>query len=524
MKSFCVKISSIFTVLLLSVSAGFGQAGVFDITNYGAERNSPNVCTRAIQSAIDACYKNGGGEVLIPVGVFISGTIHLKSNVELHLQSGAILRGSTNLNDYEAHTPDKPFLPNHFGLLFTQDAENVSITGEGQIDGNGDAFFDMTIAKRLDSATTAYTRQKNNFRHVSEGLGDGPVTPKDRPYQMIVFSNCKRVTVKDVFITKSPFWCMHFADCEGVHVYGIRLWNNMLAPNADGIDVTSCSNVIIDGCDIRAGDDALAIVGYDHHFEIPGFEHIKHISENIVISNCNLQSNSSGIRIGFLDQNTVQNVRVSNVNITHSSRGIGIFLRDQGSLKNISFTNMYIETRMPTGDWWGNGEPIHISAIRGKEDVKLGTIENVQFNNIICKGDAGMLVYSAKESLIKNVSFKNISFELVDSRINDIAGGNIDLRGAMGTKSTLFARDIPGLLAENIEGLTIDDFKLTWTKPRMSFLTNGIEVNNFKDLRITNFQGTGAPGNPKAFPVKIENGEGFKTDLGKAAVSSINVK
>ena len=523
MKFLSAKISFAIFFFLLSITCGYCEPGVYNITDYGAVKNSPAICTKALQAAIDACNKNGGGEVLIPAGIFVTGTIHLKSNVELHLQSGAVLQGSTNLNDYEAHTPDKPFAPNHFGLLFTQDAENVSITGEGQIDGNGDSFFDTTVAKRLDSATTAFTRQKNNFRHVNAGLGDGPIQPKDRPYQMIVFSNCKRVTVKDVFITKSPFWCMHFADCEGVHVYGIRLWNNMLAPNADGIDVTSCSNVIIDGCDIRSGDDALAIVGYDHHFEIPGFEHIKHLSENIVISNCNLQSNSSGIRIGFLDQNTVQNVRVSNVNITHSSRGIGIFLRDQGSLKNITFTNMYIETRMPTGDWWGNGEPIHISAIRGKEDVTLGTIENVQFNNIICKGDAGMLVYSTKESLIKNISFKNITFELVDSKINDIAGGNIDLRGAIGNKNTLFARDIPGLLAENVDGLTIDDFKLVWTNPRMPFLTNGIEVNNFKHLKITNFVGTGAPNNPKAYPVKVENGEGFKTDLDKGSVSSINV-
>ncbi len=519
-----LKLPFVAAFLILMVGSVFAQTGRYDITTYGAEKNNGKLCTKAIQAAIDAANANGGGDVIIPQGEFLSGTIHLKSNVNLHLEMGAILRGSTRLDDYEANIPDKPFAPNHKGLLFTQDAENVSITGEGQIDGNGDSYFDMHIAKRLDSATTAFTRQKNRFRHVESGLGDGPIQPKDRPYQMIVFSNCQRVTVKDVFITKSPFWCMHFADCEAVHIYGIRLWTNMLAPNADGIDITSCSNVIIDGCDIRTGDDALAIVGYDHHFEIPGFEHIKHLSENIVISNCNLQSNSSGIRIGFLDQNTVQNVRVSNVNITHSSRGIGIFLRDQGSLKNITFTNMYIETRIPTGDWWGNGEPIHISAIRGKENVKLGTIENVQFNNIICKGDAGMLLYATNESAIKNVSFKNITFELVDTKLNDVAGGNIDLRGGIGTKETLFARDIPGFLAENVDGLTIDDFKLTWTNPRMPFLTNGIEVNNFKNLKITNFNGTGAPNNPNAFPLKIENGQGFQTDLNKKLIKAVNIK
>jgi hypothetical protein len=185
---------------------------------------------------------------------------------------------------------------------------------------------------------------------------------------------------------------------------------------------------------------------------------------------------------------------------------------------------MYIETRMPTGDWWGNGEPIHISAIPGNENATLGKIENVQFNNIICKGDAGMLVYAVNDNLIKNISFKNITFELVDSKINEVAGGNIDLRGGFGIKNTLFVHDIPGFLAEHVDGLTIDDFKLIWTNPRMPFLTNGIEVNNFKNLTITHFQGTGAPNNPKALPVKVENGEGFTTDVSKRLISSVNVK
>jgi len=512
--------------LILLCGKSIAQSGTYNITDYGAVKNSDQACTKALQAAVDACTANGGGDVVIPEGVFLIGTVHLKSNVNLYLQSGAVLKGSPNLADYETFTVGKPFGMVHKGMLFTEDAENVSITGEGHIDGNGEAFFKMTTqAQRLDSATTQYTRQKKGFRHMhTDSLGDGPVQPNERPYQMFVFSNCKRVTVKDIFVTSSPFWCMHFADCDGVHVNGIRLWNNMLFPNDDGIDVTSCTNVIIDGCDIRAGDDALNIAGFNHHYEIPGFRHLRHPSGNIIISNCNLQSNSSGLRIGFEDQNSVENIRVSNVNITNSSRGININVRDEGSMKNITFTNMYIQTRIPTGDWWGNGEPIHISAIRSKPDVKLGQIENVQFNDIICKGDNGMLIYGTDESIIKNITLKNITFEFVDSRLNDVAGGNIDLRGASNNKKQLFASDIPGLLAQYVDGLTIDDFKLIWTNPRMPWLTNGIEVNNFTNLRITNFQGTGAPDNPHTYPVKIANGEGFKTDLDKGSVSSTNVK
>ncbi len=524
MNSINLKYPAVLFCLITLFLNGFAQTVSYNISSYGAVKNTGKVYTKALQAAVDACNAAGGGIVVIPSGVFVIGTVNLKSNVHLYLESGAVLQGSKILSDYEPYTPEKPYLPIHKGMFFTEDAENISITGEGQIDGSGDTYLEANQAKKLDTVITKYSRQKNNFRHVEAGIGDGPLVPKDRPYQMFVFSNCKKVTVKDVFIKSAPFWCMHFADCDAVHVSGIRLWNNMLAPNADGIDVTSCTNVIIDGCDIRTGDDALAIVGFNHHFEIPGFKHLRHLSENIVISNCNLQSSSSGIRIGFLDQNSVQNIRVSNVNITNSTRGIGIFLRDEGSLKNISFSNIYIETKLRTGDWWGNGEPIHISAIRGNENVKLGTIENVQFNNIICKGEAGMLVYGTEESVIKNVSFKNILFELTDSKLNETAGGNIDLRGVMGEKNQIFAKDIPGFLAEHVDGLTIEDFKLSWTNARATFLSNGIEVNNFKNLKIREFQGTGAPNNRKAYPVKIENGTDFQTDLDTKLVNRINVK
>jgi len=512
------KIKYYLIIVFFFLSLFKANSQTFDIMKYGAIGDGKTINTEVVKKTIDACYQNGGGKVIVPTGVFIIGTVYLKSNVHLYLESGAILRGSPDLKDYT------PYNEVHNGMLFAENAENISITGFGNIDGNGDIFFDLNKPKNIPLSGTKYTRQKENYRKVIDGgIGDGPIVPKDRPYQMFVFSNCKRITVKDIFVTRPPFWTMHFADCDGVSVDGIRLWTNMLVPNADGIDITSYNNVIISNCDIRSGDDAIAIVGFDQYFEIPGFKKLRHPSDNITVSNCNLQSYSSGIRIGFLDQNSVNNINISNCNITNSTRGIGIFLRDEGSLENINISNVNIETKLRTGDWWGNGEPIHISAIRGKDNVKLGKIKNVKFDNITCKGENGFLLFGTEESIIENVTFSNVTLELVDSKLNDVAGGNIDLRGCSGEKNQIFQRDLPAFLAQYVTGLTIENFRLEWTGTRMPYFTHGIEVNNFKDLRINDFKGTASPINLKAFPIFLE--DGIRADIDtKTGLMKKNVK
>jgi polygalacturonase len=518
MKSFIL--SACFVLIVCIAYPAYPQT--FNVKDFGAVADVKIINTSAIQKAVDACNKNGGGEVYIPAGNYVTGTIHLKSNVNLHLEAGAILTGSANLKDYESYTMPEYGL-NYYGILYTKGAENVSVTGLGTIDGNNKVFYDFDHAKKIDVKSTRLTRQKENYRKVDNGIGDGPVVPKDRPRQMVIFSNCKNVKVRDVSLLNSPFWTLHFADCDNVEVTGIRLWSGLLVPNADGIDVTSCSNVLISGCDIRTGDDAIAITGYDHHFEIPGFSGTRHASENIIVTNCNLQSYSSGIRIGFLDQNTVRNIHVSHVNITNSSRGIGIFLRDEGSLENISFTDMTIETYLRTGDWWGNGEPIHISAVRGKENVKLGTIKNVTFDNITCKGENGILLYGSEQSRIQDIRFKDISFNFTNSKLNKYAGGNIDLRGAMYEQEQLFESNISGVMAHYVDGLSISNFKLTWDKTITEpYFTHGLQVDNFKNLTIKNFSGTAAPHSKGAVSVFLDKGSDVKVD-NKADLSTVAV-
>ncbi|MXV49791.1 hypothetical protein GS399_02330 [Pedobacter sp. HMF7647] len=496
----------------------------FNIKNFGAVPDGKTVSTKAIQKAIDACNAAGGGTVLIPAGEFLSGTINLKSNINFHLENGSILKGSPNLKDYFEYTMPE-YGVNHYGMIYTSGAENVSITGMGTIDGNSAVFFDWDKAKVIDDKTKSYTRQKENYRKVESGIGDGPVVPKDRPRQMVVFTECKNVQVRDVSLINSPFWTLHFADCDAILVNGIKLWSNLLVPNADGVDFTSCNNVRVSDCDIRAGDDALVISGYNHHFEIPGFKHLRHISENFTITNCNLQSASSGIRIGFLDQNSVRNIQVSNINITNSTRGIGIFLRDEGSLENINFSNIYIETRLRTGDWWGNGEPIHISAIRGNEGVKLGTIRNITFDNVSCKSENGILIYGTDESIIKDVSFNRLNLQMTAGKLNNVAGGNIDLRGVNGEQNQIFKSDISAIYAQQVNGIQLDNVNVSWDKSiKESYFTNAFTIKNFEDLQLKNFKGTSSPSNPSLKIISLKGGENAEVEALKNQVETQNVK
>ena len=488
-------------LLVVFHTISVAQPSLYRIVDFGAVGDGKTLNTVAIQTAIDTCFRAGGGTVSVPPGVFVTGTLQLRSNINLCLESGAVLRGSERLEDYLLDGK-------RVGLIFTRDAMNVSITGTGTIDGNGDSFMVLDRAKRIEHGGTTWTRQKNRFREVHDGLGDGPLEPKERPFQMIIFSDCRNVLVRDVLITNSPFWTLHCADCDGVLIAGVKIWCNLLVPNNDGLDFTSCSNVLVSDCDIRTGDDCIAITGYSHHFDLPGFKDLRRSCENITVQNCLMTSRSAAIRIGGFDQNPMRNFTFNNIIITQSNRGIGIFARDEGSIENITFSNMVIETRLFRGDWWGNGEPIHISAARLTKDVPLGRIKNIRFQNLVCKGEAGMLVYGTPESPVENVSFSGVSFQITQGPLNDLTGGNFDLRPVLDEKLQLFSHDIPGIYAQYVNNLRIQDFDLAWGPVTAPFFTHGIEVNNFDGLTIDRFKGSGAPGSLTSRPIVIRNGRG----------------
>lgn len=477
-------------LILFFSSVLFSASPIYNIEDFGAVPNNGIPCTKAIQSAIQQCSEKGGGTVLIPQGEFISGTIFLDDNVNLHLSAGAVLKGSPNLDDYAIRN-------NRYGLIRAWRKKNISITGQGEINGNGTIFFDPEKPHVGPDFDRQFTRQGEKYMNFENGIGDGPIAYEARPHMLVVILRCEDVVIQDVTFRDSPSWTFRIGDCDGVNVRGINIYNNLLVPNSDGIHCTTSRNVRISDCDIRCGDDAIIVTGFGDEISVGGDDSKSDknyssrrvgnktgFAENIVVTNCVLQSRSSGIRVGYGD-NSMRNCIFSNLVIHDSNRGIGLFARDAGSIENILFSNITIQTRLHTGHWWGNGEPIHVSAIVQKKQVPVGSIKNVRFKNIIAESEAGIVVFAEKPGDVEDIVFEDVQLDITVGEHSDTYGGNFDLRPVADLKDAIFEHDIAGLYAENVHGLRVDLFKLIGEK-LPDYFTNGVECQDVDTVVLRN--------------------------------------
>jgi polygalacturonase len=452
------------------------------VTEFGAIGDGKTLNTDFLQKAVDAVFDAGGGTLTVPPGVYVTGTVELKSNMTLHLESGATLLGSPDLGHYRRY-------PNgtQMGILYARNAENIAITGFGSIDGNGRSFVYPDRVKDLPADMKRFTRQGEAYLDTLLGVQDGPVVPFEhrRPYQMLLLTGITNLNIRDIRIFDSPFWAVHIADSDGVTVTGVRIRNSLLMPNADGINMTSSRNVVVSDCDIVAGDDALAFSGYSVHHELPGYQDIRHVSENVTVSNCVLQSRSAGIRVGGIDQNDLRNYRFDNIVIHGTNRGIGIFVHQDGSIENLHFSDITIRTRLHTGDWWGNGEPIHISVIEGAPvEASMGTLRNVSFTDIDADGENGILLYGDFPGAMRDIRFRNVRLTLRDGPLQETYGGNFDLRPTVDPAKNLFRHDIPGIFIRHGEDISLRDVHVRWEGPMTGHFRHGLWAEDVNGLDV----------------------------------------
>ena len=418
--------------------------GTYNILDYGAKGDGVTNDTLAIQKAIDNCFDAGGGKVTVPGGrTYRSGTIVLRSRIELHLEMGAVIKATDCLDDFrlspdsmirpqgekEIHIPsyansDYTGKPSLY-FIYAKDCENVAITGFGTVDGNEKIFYGTITPWHIDGAF--YPRMPLMF-----------------------LENVTHLTLHQVTLTNSAFWTVHMVGCKDVLIDGIRILNNLRMGSSDGIDPDHCQNVRIVNSHIECADDCIVLKNTESAMQYGG-------CENIVVANCTLASTSAAIKIGTESEAAFRNILVTGCNVSRSNRGISLQLRDSGCIENVVFSNINIETsHFSPEHWWGSAEPIAVTALPRKVTTKLGYIRNVRFENINCSGENGILLFTDTKDSIQNISFRNISLRLTAK--TEYSKGYHDLRPTW--KEGVITDALYGIYARNVKDIQISGLSL----------------------------------------------------------------
>lgn len=443
----------------------------FVITDFGATGNGVTLNTAAIQRAIDTCHETGGGMVVVPAGQsFLTGSLTMKSNVALHVEIGARLLGSSRIEDF----PNQDLRC----LIEARNAENIALTGLGDIDGQSHKF----IVRDLE--------------YIYE-----PVPQQQRP-RLVGFINCRQVTIDRVTLRNSVNWTLHLVGCENVDIHNIRILNDLKFPNCDGINPDHCRNVRIANCHIEAGDDCIVIKNTKEHAALGP-------TENIVVTGCVLISTSAALKIGTETVSDFRNLIFSDCVIRNSSRGLAIQLRDQGNVENVIFSNMIVETRLFEDHWWGKAEPIYVTAIHRfaseTGDFKLpewnptgalGRVRNIRFHHILCRSENGVFIAGSPDSPIEDLVMDDVRVEL--DKWTKWPGGRHDRRpcDALGPAFRDPSQD-PGLtehpnsgvFIEHARDIALRDVRVHWGENRPAYYRHALHSRHVTALAIDGFRG-----------------------------------
>lgn len=445
--------------------------------------NKGELCTGAIQSAIDEANQRGGGTVYFPAGDYLTGAIRMKSNTTIHLEAGAVLRFSTNFDHYLPFVQTRwegSVMQNFSPLIYAFEAENITITGRGKIDGQGyDWWMEMYRIHEADPNTLEETKYQKMWTAANPDLETEPYYQKTmslkffRPPLIQPF-RCKNVRIEGVTIVNSPFWTVNPAFCENVTITGITI-ENPPSPNTDGINPTSCKNVHISDCHISVGDDCITIKsGRDidgRKWDTP--------TENVTITNCTMLSGHGGVVIGSEVSGSIRKITISNCVFDGTDRGIRLkAARGRGGIveeiriDNVVMKNIQLEAIVmnlfydkntsegPVTEKTPQFRNIHISNVTGSEVNVAGKIlgipempiENISFSNINIDAKEGLSIHTASQ------------VELHDVQINTQMG--------------------PSFTVTNTEGLVMDNLKSQRPQDghpviRLEEVSNAMIYNNF---------------------------------------------
>lgn len=321
------------------------------ITDFNAIGDGVTNCRDAIQCAIDSCHRAGGGTVIIPKGIFLTGAIHLKSNVNLHITENAVLKFSRDVSQY---------LPvvftrfegteclNYSPFIYAYEQENIAITGGGILDGQADSTAWWPWAGKGKTGWKEGMPNQQLDRINLMNMGEQGVPPENRIFgeghylrmNFIQVYKCKNILIEGITVRQSPMWVIHPVLCENVTVQNVRIVSH--GPNNDGCDPESCKNILIRGCYFDTGDDCIAIKSGRND----DGRRVNTPSENIIIQNCTMKDGHGGVVIGSEISGSCRNIYVEDCimdspNLERALR-IKTNSRRGGVIENIYMRNVQV--------------------------------------------------------------------------------------------------------------------------------------------------------------------------------------
>jgi polygalacturonase len=389
----------------------------FDISKYGAVGDGVADCTGALRQAIAACSQAGGGRVVVPSGNFMTGAIHLRSNVNLHISEGATLRFNQDPNQYlpAVYTRwEGVECMSYSPLIYAFEKENIAVTGSGTLDGqadnehwwwwNGSPLFGGGREKSNQmAARSGLFKMAENDAPVSERrFGEGSYL---RP-NFLQFYRCRNVLLDGITIRNSPMWQIHPVLCTNVTVRGMAAVSH--GPNNDGCNPESSRDVLIEDCLFDTGDDCIAIKsGRNRDGRRVGMP-----SENIVIRNCRMKDGHGGVTIGSEASGGVRNVFAEKCRM--DSPNLDRVLR----LKTNSFRGGFIENVFMRDVTVGQVADAILSINLFYEEGAAGQfppfVRNIEMTNVTSrKSRYALYLRGYKESPLRNIRLAHCSFENV---------------------------------------------------------------------------------------------------------------
>lgn len=413
------------TLLILLTFLQIGILSVkaerIDMRQAGANPLGTKLNTVLINKTIEKLNANGGGTLFFPAGKYLTGAIKLKSNITIELEAGATLLFSDNFDDYLPYVEMrhegimmKSFSP----LIYAVDAENITIKGEGKIDGQGkkwwDEFFRVIIdlknnGKRDINKYQAMWDQVNDAKVIGSEINEDYAEALQRRFFRPPFIQpirCKNVRIEGITIVNSPFWTVNPEFCENVTVDKVTI-ANPLSPNTDGINPESCRYVHISNCHISVGDDCITLKsGRDLQARKLGWT-----NENITITNCTMLAGHGGVVIGSEMSGGVKKVVISNCVFDGTDRGIRIkSTRGRGGVvEDIQISNIVMKNIQE--------EAIILDMLYTKMPTEPVTDRTPIFRNINISNVTGsdvlipIKIRGLEESPISNITFTNINID-----------------------------------------------------------------------------------------------------------------